>query len=136
MQWLHPSNNDVTLVSIMTAVISYATLMFLVAVSSIALFWWQIPQSALKQGRDDVQAKISDFNARGCHRQTIDGRGNCVKITDAKGKVLHEAILVGSTDKSIVLYTAQGAKVMLRKNDWHLLHERTNPNKGTKPDVK
>lgn len=136
VRWLHPSNNDVTLVSIMTATISYVVLLLLTAVGAMALFWWQIPLSASKQGHEDAQEKISDFNALGCRRQTIDGWGNCVKITDAKGKVLYEGVLVGSTDKSIVLYTAQGAKVMPRKSDWYLLHERINPNKGTKPDMK
>jgi len=136
VRWLHPSKNDVTLVSIMTVAISYAAALLFTAVGAMALFWWQIPLSASKQGRDDAQEKISDFNALGCHRQTIDGWGNCAKITDAKGKVLYEGVLVGSTDKNIVLYTAQGAKVMPRKNDWYLLHERTSPGKGTKPDVK
>lgn len=133
---LHPSNNDVTLVSIMTAMISYAVLLLLTAVGTIALFWWQIPLSASKQGREEAQEKISDFNALGCHNQTTDGWGNCVKITNAKGKVLYEGVLVGSTDKSIVLYTGVGATIMPRKSDWYLLHERINPSKGTKPSMK
>lgn len=125
LQKWHPKNNDVAAVSLVTGLLTYLVAAAFVFVVMIAFFWVVIPESARQQGAGDADKRIALLKAKGCHYQEADGWSNCVVVAGDKGKVLYKGLLVGANEKNIILYTSDGARILPRKENMHLLHKRT-----------
>jgi len=123
---LHWENNDLSKSIALVSVTTYLIVVMLLVTVYIAVLWWAIPIIAVSEGREVANKRIAEFQKTGC---TVDKKtkwNDCFVLSDGKGNVLHEGLLIAKNDKEIAIFKKDGSYI-LRLPDEYSLHRQLSP---------
>jgi len=121
---LHWKNNDFTKALGIVGLTSYGVIALATTAVSIALFWWIISMSARSKGTDLAQERIKIYLDNGCQVDAKTKWDSCVLVTDNKGNIIHEGLLIAVNDKNIAIFKKDGSYIFTRSDDFLLRRVR------------
>lgn len=126
LRWLNPHTNDGVKAFFIVFFASYGVVALSIGFASIAVFWWIIPAASQAKGADNARERIAFFHENGCVLEKKTKWNNCFVISDDKGVIVHQGLLVGVSDKSIAMYKQEGLVIVARKDSLQLMRKNSS----------